>query len=391
VACVSTPGPTAAHRREVLIEDAEQAQSVGDLFGAVSRRLRGLVPFDAAVWLATDPATSLPTAPTRAENLARLELEHRDCVRLWEREFLVEDVNLYRDLARADMPAAGLRMATGDRPARSPRFREQLRPWGFDDELRAVMRVDGSPWASVALMRESGRPAFDVSETELVASLSRPLAEALREHARPARDAPAGPDARGPGLVLFAPGGELISVNDDALGWLDELAWLDETSPQFEDRTSFGIRLPLMVASTLVRARAIAEEREHGTARARLRSGSGRWLVCHASCLRRRDGEIGNTALVIEPAKASEIAPIITQAYQLSARERQITQLIAQGCGTAEIAGRLHLSTHTVRDHIKAVFEKVGVSSRGELVATLFAEHYAPIHGDPATREQVEL
>jgi hypothetical protein len=44
----------------------------------------------------------------------------------------------------------------------------------------------------------------------------------------------------------------------------------------------------------------------------------------------------------------------------------------------------LHLSAHTVRDHVKAVFDKVGVSSRGELVAKLFAEHYAPLHLDPS-------
>jgi len=34
-----------------------------------------------------------------------------------------------------------------------------------------------------------------------------------------------------------------------------------------------------------------------------------------------------------------------------------------------------------VRDYIKSVFDKIGVSSRGELVAKLFAEHYAdPFH-----------
>jgi DNA-binding CsgD family transcriptional regulator len=34
-----------------------------------------------------------------------------------------------------------------------------------------------------------------------------------------------------------------------------------------------------------------------------------------------------------------------------------------------------------VRDYVKTVFEKLGVSSRGELVARLFAEHYAdPLH-----------
>jgi DNA-binding CsgD family transcriptional regulator len=93
---------------------------------------------------------------------------------------------------------------------------------------------------------------------------------------------------------------------------------------------------------------------------------------------------------VIEPATASEIAPIITEAYELSAREREITQLIARGLGTAQIAAGLHLSTHTVRDYVKTVFDKVGVSSRGELVAKLFAEHYAPLHFDPSGLDQVE-
>jgi DNA-binding NarL/FixJ family response regulator len=42
-----------------------------------------------------------------------------------------------------------------------------------------------------------------------------------------------------------------------------------------------------------------------------------------------------------------------------------------------------------VRDHVKAIFEKVGVSSRGELVATLFAEHYAPTHFDAVGHDRV--
>ena len=184
--------------------------------------------------------------------------------------------------------------------------------------------------------------------------------------------------------MVFAASGELISVNDDALAWLEELP------PDTGDTDQFSVSLPMVAAATLMRARAIAQDREHQTARARLRSRSGRWLVLHASCLRHTAGEIGNTALVIEPAVPSEIAPIIVQAYELSPREQEITQLIAQGASTAAIADRLHLSRHTVRDHVKAIFEKVRVTSRGELVATLFAEHYAPTHFNPANHDRVD-
>jgi DNA-binding CsgD family transcriptional regulator len=389
-----TLSSTAERRRDAIVEYAGEAESVEELFRGASRRLRNLVPFDAALWLATDPATGLPSAPTLSENFADRAMGGGECIRYWEREFLVEDVNLYRDLGRGETPSAGLRQVTGDRPAGSIRYREFLQPRGFDDELRAVMRVDGRPWAQLSLVRESGRPSFDADEAEFVGGLSGPLAEAIREHARPATDTPPGPD--GPGLLLFGPDGELVSANDHSLAWLEELAWLDEWHPSpAEDAPDrffgapTGMRLPLVVGSTLMHARAIAEQRDRGAARARLRSRAGRWLVCHASCLRDADGRLGSTALVIEPAKAAEIAPIIVQAYELTAREQEIAGLISRGFGTGEIADSLFLSAHTVRDHVKAIFEKTGVSSRGELVAKLYAEHYAPSHLDPDNIETV--
>ncbi|MEU5000661.1 helix-turn-helix transcriptional regulator [Streptomyces sp. NPDC021622] len=83
-------------------------------------------------------------------------------------------------------------------------------------------------------------------------------------------------------------------------------------------------------------------------------------------------------ALVIEPATPADLAVLIADAYGLTSRELQITQLVARGMTTAEIAGTLFISPHTVRDHLKTVFTKARVSSRGELVARLFTEHYWP-------------
>jgi DNA-binding NarL/FixJ family response regulator len=115
------------------------------------------------------------------------------------------------------------------------------------------------------------------------------------------------------------------------------------------------------------------------TARLRIRTRAGRWLVCHGSHLDNLDGT-SQTTVVIEPATATETAPILADAYDLTPREREIVRLIARGLDTRAMANELQLSAHTVRDHVKAVLAKTDVSSRGELLARLFTEQYWPRH-----------
>ena len=51
----------------------------------------------------------------------------------------------------------------------------------------------------------------------------------------------------------------------------------------------------------------------------------------------------------------------------LTAREREVLQLIARGYRYKEIAARLHLSVKTVEAHVSSVLRKLQLSSRHEL------------------------
>ena len=56
---------------------------------------------------------------------------------------------------------------------------------------------------------------------------------------------------------------------------------------------------------------------------------------------------------------------------ELTAREREIIPLIVEGLSNEEIAERLFISPHTVKNHITGIFRKAGVASRFELLKLL--------------------
>jgi two-component system, NarL family, nitrate/nitrite response regulator NarL len=66
-----------------------------------------------------------------------------------------------------------------------------------------------------------------------------------------------------------------------------------------------------------------------------------------------------------EPARADS-----SVGSNLTPREREILALLADGLANKQIAARLGISKNTVKTHLELVFDKLGVSSRAEAVAT---------------------
>jgi DNA-binding CsgD family transcriptional regulator len=168
-----------------------------------------------------------------------------------------------------------------------------------------------------------------------------------------------------PGLVLLDGANRVDAVTPAARHWLGELLFDEE--------------LPSVVHAMANHARRVGRPDTPGPlqpAQARARTRSGRWLVLHGSLV---DGDPdGRVAVILEPARPPQIAPLVAMAYGLSPRERDIARLVLQGLSTSEIATELFLSPHTVQDYLKAIFDKVGVRSRREMVTRVFTEHYAP-------------
>jgi DNA-binding NarL/FixJ family response regulator len=62
----------------------------------------------------------------------------------------------------------------------------------------------------------------------------------------------------------------------------------------------------------------------------------------------------------------------LPNAVRMTKREREVIVLIAEGLSNKDIAGRLNLSTYTVKSHIHNILEKMALHSRLEIAAHTF-------------------
>lgn len=347
----------AAAVRETIAEICESPPSAVELLETVAEHVRRVVPYDTGTWMITDPHSLLPTslfsvdAPPAMQR-AFTELELGDPY----------DVNRFATLARASECASSLLCATGGDLSASRRYREVHRSFGLGDELRAVARSAHATWGMSCINRADDAPAFSAEEVRFVGAIAGHLGAGLRK-ALVRRQTDPEP-VRPLGVLILDEHMEVEASTGEAERWLKTL------------QPSFLGDLPAPLAMVAMRAQLNAGEASpQGPARLRLPGPDG-WLLVHADALKESGTAAGRIALVLEPADRAELMPLLLALHGLTGRERQIAELLVSGRGTDEIANRLHISPHTLRDYVKSIFGKVGVSSRPELTAALAYESH---------------
>ena len=106
------------------------------------------------------------------------------------------------------------------------------------------------------------------------------------------------------------------------------------------------------------------------TAQVRLQAADGTWALVRAAPLTGPQVD-GGYAITVQTAPAADLTRVLMPAWNLTSRERDIAALIIEGRSSDDIAASLFLSPHTVRDHTKAIFGKLGVHNRRHLTAAL--------------------
>ncbi len=331
------------------------------------------VPWVSACLATHDPSTHLLTSARKYGHLRLINSHDHEFGLI---EYGTVEPTAFTELATAPVPAAGVHLTTGGEVERSGRMSTFMVPrFGFRDEARLAFRDGAQAWGAMALFRGGDDRPFDEDDIDFLASLSALFARGVRTGMLTRlAETSVGQPLGGPAVLIVGSDGEIVQTSLGA----------EERIGQLIAGAAAGD--PMSPISALVgAARRYARGETAVPPRCRVRATNGMWLVLHASPLSAAGGRAGEVVVTIEEARPPEIVALVVAAFDLTPRERDVTQLVLQGVDTKEIAATLHVSTYTVQDHLKSVFDKADVRSRRELIARIYFDQYVPRMGAELT------
>ena len=244
----------------------------------------------------------------------------------------------------------------------SQRWRDGLERFGTGDQLRVVAADERGCWGRFDLWRDRDDRPFDAEDAQFLTDVSSLLGRGMRRASVSLHDA-APPAPLETGLLV------LDSDLRASSGTAAIYAWFRALNPA---SMPYPGGIPSLVWSTIGRLIAVeAGEDAQRLVRIRVRAADGSWAAIQAA---RLDGPDRGIVVSVHAAGVDEVLGLVCRAYGLSSRERGLVKLLAQGHDTPAIARQMLISSYTVQDHLKSIFNKLGVHSRLELLTRLFAQ-----------------
>ena len=337
----------ARRARQEILALANGGLGVSDLHAAALRLIEATVPTELTCWAAIDPETLVISTMTSGDTRIPAGYEPR----LAEAEYAGDEPHTFAQLAVRHQPTARLSELSEHERTRSRRLNSVWRPLGLDRELRVMFTVDQTCWGAAGLVRAG--TDFTDRETAFLVEVAPAVASATRVAVRSEASTLHGGL---PAIAVVGPRGGVRAATGSAREWQSTL---DDIAPG-----RFNTMMRVMASG----ARSAAS----GVFRARIRDAYGRWASLEASRLIGADANAEDEVAVnIQPSLGDQVSSLLMTAYGLSTRERDVCREVMAGHSTTDIGHRLFISAHTVQDHLKSIFTKVGVQSRGELVARL--------------------
>ncbi|PGS42253.1 helix-turn-helix transcriptional regulator [Bacillus cereus] len=316
--------------------------------------LKKVISFDASCFTAIDPRTFLSTG---AYTDRRIEQLHSQ---LFMNEFLEDDYNKFKDLARNPPHVGAMCIITNDNPIKSTRYRNILKPAGFIDEVRVVCMSKGKCFGHLSLFRDKTKVPFQHDECKYLSKVGLLAGDTLRTSFI----------IRSEEQVKVVGRGMIVLNENLRLNYWDQTGyiWLSNFR-KYEQLNEDDIPRPIRAVCSKVKANETNKE-----ATVCISLTCREFLVIRASRLEGYSSCHTGYRVLFESARPEEVFPFLADSYCLSQREKEVIVGIVRGLSTKEVAKELCISTYTVQDHFKSIFEKVGVCSRNELIWELFTK-----------------
>jgi DNA-binding CsgD family transcriptional regulator len=336
---------------------ARICESVDDdrvLRGRLLDEVRRVMPFDAHVWLLTDPESCVGSAP-----LAEVPCME-DLPRLIRLKYLTP-VNRWTTLSRGSV--ATLQRTTGGDLSTSLVWRGLLRRHQIGDVASTVFRDRFGCWGFLDLWRNAAVEPFGESEVAFLRDVNEVVTRALRrcQAGTFTGDATAASPSPDPVVLLLSPDLHVLGRTPATEGYLRQLLpTSDDSSPV--PAAAYNVAAQLLACEACV---------DDHPAVTRLHLLHGRWLSLAAARVdaEGRPAKLRDIAVTVGDATVAERVGVFSRAFGLTPREHELLGRLVTGSDTHRLAGQMHLSEHTVQDHLKVIFAKTSTHSRRSLLS----------------------